>query len=89
MPVNTHSTKNSPGLVINSHFQVPSPRVLLSELQRKVAQCQVCRARLGGPRILSKTADKNLDCALVENPLFSPILNCNMSTEHTIKDRKV
>ena len=31
----------------------------------------MCRARRGGPRTASKTADSNLDSAFVENALFT------------------
>ena len=41
---------------------------------------QVCRPRHGGPRTPSRTTD--LDCAFVENAHFTPILDCEMSTEY-------
>ena len=48
-----------------------SPPALLPELQRvKQGHSQVCRARRGGSRTLSKTTDANLDCASAENPRF-------------------
>ena len=40
----------------------------------------MCRARGGGPRTPS-TTDANLDCAFVENPLFTSILDFAKSTE--------
>ena len=58
------------------------PRVLLSiytfasRITDKKGQSQVCRARPGGPRTQSRTAYANLDCAFVENALFTPILDC-------------
>ena len=42
---------------------------------------QVWHARLGDPRTLSTTTDANLDCAFVEKALFTPILDCEKSTE--------
>ena len=33
------------------------------------------------PRTMSSTTDANLDCTFVENPLFTPILDCEKSTE--------
>ena len=33
----------------------------------------MCRAGSGGPSTLSRTTDANLDCAFVENALFSLI----------------
>ena len=35
----------------------------------------MCRARRGGPRTPSTSADANLDCVFVENSLFSPIVD--------------
>ena len=68
MPVNTHSTKNSPGLVINSVFQGPSPRVLFPELQRKVAQCHVCRARRRDcARTFTKSVFDKIHCLFLFN----------------------
>ena len=43
---------------------------------------QVWRARRGGPRTPSTTTDANLDCAFVENALFTPILDFEKSTEY-------
>ena len=43
---------------------------------------QVCRARRGGPRTPSTTTDANLDCAFVENALFTPILDWDKTTEY-------
>ena len=37
------------------------------------------RARRGGPRTPPETADANLDCAFVENALFTPFLDCEKS----------
>ena len=34
----------------------------------------------GGPRTPSKTAEANLNCAFVENALFTPTLDCEKST---------
>ena len=36
---------------------------------------------LGGLRTLSGTTDATLDCAFVENALFTPTLVCEKSTE--------
>ena len=54
-----------------------SPRALLPELQRY----KECRARRGGPRTPSTITDANLDCAFVENALFTPILDFEKLTE--------
>ena len=39
------------------------------------------RARRGSPRTTSTTTDANIDCAFLEMHLFSPILDCEKSTE--------
>ena len=44
--------------------------VTLYWVTRTVEQCPMCLARNRGPRTPPKTADTNLDCALVENTLF-------------------
>ena len=41
---------------------------------------QMFHARRGGPRTPSTTADANLDCAFVENALFTQILDFEKST---------
>ena len=40
------------------------------------------RPSSGGPRTQSKTADANLDCALVGNALFTLILDFEKSAEY-------
>ena len=54
-----------------------SPRFGTPENQ---GHCQACCAWCGGPRILSKTTDVNLDCVFVENHFFTLILDCEEST---------
>ena len=58
------ATPSSPSQTLDS------PRALLPELQRYKNNCQVWRARRGGPRTLSTTTDANLDCAFIENALL-------------------
>ena len=53
-----------------------------SRTTEKQGHRQVCPAMRGGPRTPSTTTDANLDCAFVENALFTLILNCEKSTEY-------
>ena len=54
-----------------SSQQLPRLRLMHASGTAEIqGHCQVWRARRGGPRTLSTTADTNLDCAFVENALF-------------------
>ena len=70
---------------------VPPSNSLVSVSDPRLASCaasgiteiqghrQVCHARRAGPRTPSTTTDANLDCAFVENALFTPILGRDKS----------
>ena len=72
------ATPSSPSRTLEGLFELTrrpswaldSPRVLLPELPEIQGHRQVWRTRREGPRTPSRTTDKNLDCAFVENALF-------------------
>ena len=85
------ATPSSPSQTLEGLFELTrrpsraldSPRVLLPEQQRCKDIVGRCAAlRHGGLKTgLSRTTDRNLDCAFLGNNLFTPILDYNKSTE--------